>query len=148
MSLQQRWLSGAAAVLAVAMSASACADTSRPTSAKIVVTPATGLHDGQQVEVSISGFPNLPEKVFLSECSSANAVNNEGCGEQLAGQVFFLTDTNGASRGPFVVHNSAATGPMYAPQAACTTSCVLVATVGAVQGVRSVAWAALSFVRG
>lgn len=135
----------AIAIGLLAVVGSGCAGTAQASSAKVTVTPAVGLHDGQQVEVVVSGFPEIGEKVYLSECGSQTAVNRIGCGEQLAGQIFLLTD-HGSGRTTFVVHHSAATGPLNAPRLACSTVCVLEATIGSLPGRRSVsAWVALRF---
>jgi len=139
-----RLLCGTVAVAAVVVS-SGCSASNKPPRATVTVTPAVGLHDGQQVQVTVSGFPHLDEKVFLSECASAAAVNDEGCGEQLAGQVFFLTDDQGTGKASFLLRDSASSGPLDAPPLACSTGCVLVATVGAVSGSHSIAWTTLRF---
>lgn len=118
-----------------------------PTTAKVIVTPAEGLHNGQRVEVAVTGFPHIGEKVFLSECASAAVVNSIGCGDQLAGQVFFLTDDQGSGTTSFVVNSSAATGPLKAPVVPCSTRCVIEATIGAAfAGPPPVyAWSTLNF---
>ena len=45
-----------------------------------VVTPSSGLHNGEVVHVSVSGFP--PGKARLSECASPSDANQLGCGPQ------------------------------------------------------------------
>ena len=144
MHLRPRLLCGTVAVAWVVVS-SGCSASNKSPMATVTVTPAVELHDGQQVEVTVSGFPHLGEKVFLSECASVAVVNKEGCGEQLAGQVFFLTDDHGTGKASFVVSDSASSGPLYAPRLACSTGCVLVATVGAVSGSHEIAWTTLRF---
>lgn len=103
-----------------------------------MVTPSANLHDGQQVHVSIQGFPHLGEKIFLSECATAGAVSGSGCGDQLAGQIFLFTDDRGSANGSFVVHASASAGPLSSPPSGCSSNCVLMATLGAPPGAKAV----------
>jgi len=56
----------------------------------VVVSPSTGLHDGQGVTVSVKGFEPT-RKFYLSECDEPTQVNRLGCGAQLAAQPFGLT---------------------------------------------------------
>ena len=125
-----------AALLALA-AFSGCSSGSAASGVSLVVTPSARLYDGQQVHVSVRGFPHLGEKVFLSECATAGAVNSLGCGNQLAGQTFLFTDDHGSANGSFIVHASAATGPLNSPQARCSSNCVLVATLGAPAGTKA-----------
>lgn len=119
-----------------------------PVTPTLVVLPATNLHSGQTVTVSVSGFP--PGKAYLSECVSSPDANPEGCGEQLAAQPFIVIE-DGSGTGKFVVTSSAATAPLSSATEPCSSSCVLVATAG-VAGVegggsvpRGVAMAPLRF---
>jgi hypothetical protein len=92
------------------------------------VVPATNLHNGQVVLVSVSGFP--PGKAFLSECASAADVNPIGCGAQLATQPFVVIEHGGGTE-RFTVTDHAPGAPLTSqPSVLCTTQCVLVATSG------------------
>jgi hypothetical protein len=98
----------------------------------LTITPVTGLVDGQSVEVR------------LSECSSAVAATDLGCGLDLASQSFLLTDDNRAGSSSFVVRADA---PDQAPSrttSRCTNGCVVVATIGAGYPFRT---APISFLR-
>ncbi len=106
------------------------------------VSPSTGLHDGQTVTVTVTGF-GVGAKVWLSECASASDVSGEGCGAQLAAQTLLATGDDRSGSTTFVVHRMAATEAVQAaPTATCTNDCVIVATQGVGYGV---AWAAVSF---
>jgi hypothetical protein len=97
---------------------------------RVVVTPATGLHDGQTVDVRFSGF-GVGGKVFLSECGSASAANSLGCGDQLAAQPFGLSDDQGNGQFTFTVKKVASTKPYdLTALTTCQDNCVIVATVG------------------
>ena len=120
------------------VAASGCSSGGGTPRASLVVIPSANLHDGQQIQVSVRGFPHLGEKVFLSECATAGAVNGLVCGDQLAGQTFLFTDDRGSASGSFVVHASAAAGPFSSPSAGCSSKCVLMATLGAPPGTRTV----------
>jgi photosystem II stability/assembly factor-like uncharacterized protein len=99
----------------------------RPT---VTITPSTGLHNGQTVEVRVTGFV-VGGKVWLSECASAAVATDLGCGRDLGGQLFLVTDDSRAGQSSFVVTAHAGVGQLYATQAPCVDQCVLVATVGA-----------------
>ena len=95
----------------------------------VVVTPATGLSNDQQVTVSVKGFtPTI--KFHLSECAAMAQVNDAGCGMQLAAQPFGLTDSNGDGSVTFTVQSMAATIPLSSTLSPCTGQCVVVATTG------------------
>lgn len=108
------------------------------------VAPATNLHDGEVVQVSVSGFP--PGKAYLSECAAATDVNALGCGAQLSAQPFVVIE-NGAGTGSFTVTHQAASTPLYPqPSTTCTNQCVLVATSGApASGARHIQTVTLAF---
>jgi hypothetical protein len=96
----------------------------------VTVTPAVHLKDGQVVEVSVTGF-GLGGKVLLSECVSAEAATDSGCGVELAEQAFLVTDENRAGAGSLTVRASAAgTTPSTEPRTPCVDRCVIVATLG------------------
>lgn len=117
--------------------------TSSSTGLDLEVTPNVSLHNGEVVEVIVSGFP--PGKVFLSECASAEDVSGEGCGPQLAAQPFLVIEY-GAGTASFSVADQAASAPLSPPSAACTNHCVLVATSGVpASGARRIQTAPLMF---
>ena len=95
----------------------------------VTVTPWVGLHDGQQVEVTVRGFPP-GWKVHLSECLTPLEANKLGCGSQLAAQPFGLSDQAGNVSIPFVVHSMAGTSPNKLTLEPCSGECVIVATSG------------------
>jgi hypothetical protein len=96
----------------------------------VTVTPATGLFDGQSVEVRVSGF-GVGGKVWLSECASAQDASPLGCGAQLAAQPFLVTDDSRAGAAGFTVSLHAATQQeLPSPSVICTDQCVIVATLG------------------
>ncbi len=99
----------------------------RPT---VTVSPATGLLDGETVEVRVTGF-GVGGKIWISECASAADATDLGCGAQLAAQPFLVTDNARAGRIAFIVRASAPAQPLAAtPIAVCHDECVIVATVG------------------
>jgi len=123
-------------IVAVAALCSACSgtttsqaqpSTSAVTHPIVTVSPATGLRNGQTVQVTVSGFP--PGKAHLSECASASEVNPLGCGVQLAAQPFVVVENGGGTQ-PFTVTDQAPTAPLVPGAAPCATGCVLVATAG------------------
>jgi hypothetical protein len=63
----------------------------------ITVTPSDDLHDGQQVDVGIRGFP-AGWKIFVSECWTPLEANSLGCGGQLAIQPFGFSEQAGRAR--------------------------------------------------
>jgi len=88
------------------------------------------LVDGQQIQVSLSGF-RPTERVRLSECGSADEVSDFGCGPQLAQQPFVDTDLTGAGAISFVVHAVAYQKPYNTTLTArCANQCVIVAARG------------------
>jgi hypothetical protein len=121
--------------LAVACGSGSATTTARPapsttvahvklTISRFVVTPSTGLHNGQVVQVSVSGFP--PGKVHLSECASPLNANPLGCGPQLAAQPFVVIEGNSGSS-TFAVSNEATSSPLSAGPLIACSQCVLVA---------------------
>jgi hypothetical protein len=105
--------------------------------AAVVVVPATSLVDGQSVLVRAAGF--VPsEKVYFTECATATSAGPGGCGRELAGQPFTLTDASGRAEVRFRVSASATdvvqtigVDAANAPRHMCESACVLVATDGA-----------------
>jgi len=97
----------------------------------VAVSPSTNLKDGQVVEVRVTGF-GVGGKVLLSECASAAAATDLGCGSELASQPFLVADDSRSGSTSFVVHASAPGRALSAsPTSRCTSQCVVVATVGA-----------------
>lgn len=95
----------------------------------LTITPATGLVDGQSVEVRVTGF-GAGGKVWLSECSSAAASTDLGCGLDLASQVVLVTDDNRAGSAQFVVRARAPDQAPAGTTSPCTDQYVIVATIG------------------
>jgi hypothetical protein len=96
----------------------------------VTVTPSTHLKDGQDVVVGVTGF-GVGGKVFLSECSSAAAATDLGCGSELAAQPFIVTDDNRTGFASLVVRASApGKAPPAGPVMPCRNKCVVVATIG------------------
>lgn len=96
----------------------------------VAVSPSTNLRDRRQVMVNVKGFEPT-RKFFLSECETPTQVNRLGCGLQLAGQPFGLTDEKGDGSVSFTVRSSAATEPLGSVSVPCSGECVIVATSGA-----------------
>jgi hypothetical protein len=96
----------------------------------VTVTPATGLRDGQNVRVAVTGFGQY-EKVFLSECDAAVDANVSGCGPQVPAQPIIVAEGNRSGSTTFIVHASAATKPYdLTAVKPCSNLCVIVATEG------------------
>ena len=96
----------------------------------VTISPSTHLKDGQTVVVRVTGF-GVGGKVWLSECSSAAAATDLGCGGELAAQPFLVTDDNRAGSGSLVVRARAlGTARSTGPFSPCTNQCVVVATLG------------------
>ena len=96
----------------------------------VSVSPSTGLVDGQVVTVHVTGF-GVGGKVFLSECSSAQAATSLGCGAELAAQTLLVTDDSRQGSATFTVTAHASAGPVPADGVqTCSTDCVIVATLG------------------
>jgi hypothetical protein len=100
---------------------------------KIIVTPATGLVDGQQVTVTVTGF-GIGGKVWLAECASPNdaSVDGPGCAPPpLPSQPFLVTDDKRASAGAFIVQKRTGVTSEYANNLRpCAPTCVVVAVQG------------------
>jgi hypothetical protein len=96
----------------------------------VTVNPSNHLHNGEKVTVTVTGF-GLGTKFFLSECASVKDVNSRGCGEQLAGQPFGLTNMIGTGSYDFdVTSTAAAKTNQPRPNYSCSDDCVLVVTGG------------------
>ena len=95
---------------------------------RVVVTPATGLHDGQTVLVRITGF-SVGGKQWVSECSSSAVATDLGCGSELAAQTELVTDNSRTGSASFIVRSHASNGPNGSLHS-CGTHCVIVVTVG------------------
>jgi hypothetical protein len=101
-----------------------------PVEGTVTVTPDSGLVDGQQVKVGLSGFRPW-ERVRLSECWSAELASNEGCGPQAAQQPFVDLDGAGAGSTMFAVSSTAYLKPYNTTATeACSGGCVIVASRG------------------
>ena len=96
----------------------------------VTISPSAHLKDGQTVEVRVTGF-GVGGKVWLSECSSAAAATDLGCGVDLAAQPFLVTDDNRGGSASLVVRATAlGRAPSAGPASACKDRCVVVATIG------------------
>lgn len=96
----------------------------------VTVRAGAGLVDGQLVRVEVSGF-GVGGTVRLSECATAAAATDLGCGAQLAAQPLLATDDARAGAALFIVHDAASNRPLVAtPTSPCGRSCVIVATLG------------------
>ena len=100
---------------------------------RVSVTPASNLHDGQEVQVRVSGF-DIEGKFSVSECAIAAQASDLGCGQQLALQAFSLTDVSGQGYMTFEIHSRAfqafAGAEGGSSARTCTYQCVIVATLG------------------
>ncbi len=95
----------------------------------LTVSPASHLTDGQTVEVRVTGF-GVGGKVWISECASAADATSIGCGRELAGQLFLVTDDSRVGSSNFTV---SAKAPIKYPSATvetCANRCIIVATLG------------------
>ena len=109
-------------------SLSAVSHDARLEAPSVAVSPSQQLHDGQSVQVTLSGFGS-DHRVRLSECASKDSVTAVGCGEQLARQPFVDLDATGAGSTTFVVHENAPVKPLDTTATLeCADQCVLVAT--------------------
>ncbi len=96
----------------------------------VTVIPSTHLKDGQAVQVRVTGF-GVGGKVWLSQCASAAAATDLGCGVDLAAQPFLVTDDSEAGSATLVVRASASGRALSAgPASQCVDQCVIVATIG------------------
>jgi len=105
---------------------------SAPSAATITVTPATGLMDGQTVQVTVAGL-HPEDKVWLSECATAADVNPFGCGTGLPEMPFLITDDTGHASGSFTVTADIPTAAEDGAIQPCVT-CVLAAVSGDAAG--------------
>lgn len=94
------------------------------------VSPATSLHNGEKVDVSVRGFwPG--GKFWLSECSRANYLRAATyCGGQLAAQPFGMASDTGAGSYAFIVHSTAVSNLKGSRGTNCQNQCVLAVTSG------------------
>ena len=100
----------------------------------VLVSPGTGLFDGQEVLVTVTGF-GIGGKVWLSQCATGSNANDEGCGKQLPEQTLLVTDDSGGGSVALQVQSSAAAQPNNLTNLdPCVNNCVLVATEGSGYG--------------
>ena len=93
----------------------------------VTADPATGLHDGQTVQVRVQGFYPF-DRVHLSECANGRVVTEIGCGAQLAEEPFVDTDDHGGGSRSFTLTASASTASLNSDTTSlCGADCVLVA---------------------
>lgn len=101
-----------------------------PNDIAVASHPSSGLHDGEHVRVLLRGFGS-GGNVRLSECAFADLVTSLGCGVGLPAQALVTVGANGSASTTLVVHVEAAATPgVSQPSFACSTNCVLVATLG------------------
>jgi hypothetical protein len=96
---------------------------------KVIIVPASHLRDAQTVEVRVTGF-GVGGKVWLSECASIDEATSAGCGRDLAGQPFLVTDDTRAGSATFTVSGNAPGKYPSATLETCADRCVIVATLG------------------
>jgi hypothetical protein len=97
---------------------------------KVMVTPDTGLSNGQVVRVGVTGF-GANGKVWISECDHAEAANYLGCGARLAAQPFLVTTSVRFGSTDFTVRSSAPSKPFETRvRQPCTNLCVIEAEGG------------------
>jgi len=96
----------------------------------IKVTQHSDLTNGEAVTIRVTGF-GVQGTVWLYECSARKAANDAGCGVELAGQTFLITNNERAGTARFRARSSAPTPPLnITTPKPCSTSCVLVASQG------------------
>jgi hypothetical protein len=96
----------------------------------VSVSPNTGLHDGQVVRVSVTGF-GANGKAFISECDHAEDANYLGCGSQLAAQPFVVTNAQRSGSIDYTVRSEAPSEPLTpTAREPCLQLCVIVAESG------------------
>ncbi|HET9116935.1 MAG TPA: neocarzinostatin apoprotein domain-containing protein, partial [Pseudonocardiaceae bacterium] len=98
--------------------------------AAMTVSPHTGLVGGQQIQVTVRGFPPHVT-VGLSECASTQEVGPGGCKAPVYTGLY--TDAAGMATGVFIAQ-PAAYGPTATASTVCHQQCVLVAVVTKVPG--------------
>ena len=107
-------------------SSSATTGSLAATSPTLSASPSTGLVGGQQLQVSLRGFPQHAT-VTVYECAgTARATRALGCGA--AASVTMYTASTGSAAGRFVAQPAASTGP-NGKRAPCHQQCALVAVV-------------------
>jgi hypothetical protein len=100
------------------------------TDPQVSVEPSDSLTDGQSVIVRVTGF-GIGSEVRVSECASASAANDRGCGAELAAQTLLFTRESRAGSAAFTVRSEAPAGPLTTGAIeACPNQCVIVATLG------------------
>lgn len=111
----------------------------------VLVSPGTGLFNGQEVLVTVSGF-GIGGKVWLSQCAAGSHASDEGCGQGLPEQTLLVTDGKGGGSVNFQVQSSAAAQPNNLTNLdPCVNNCVLVATEGSGYGFAIVSLRFVSF---
>lgn len=87
----------------------------------VLITPNTGLADGQVVSVAVSQF-TPGSRVWLSECAPSQVPNaGTGCSSSLSGEPSVVVDRNGNGTVPFAVRRTVG-------GVACGPYCTVVAT--------------------
>jgi len=124
---------------------SATTGSAAASSPTLTVSPSTGLVGGQQLQVSLTGFPK-DATVQVYECAGAPG-SLDGCGAAASSTLY--TGNTGTASGPFTAQPAAASG-RTGPRMPCHDQCVLVGVViklghGAPRSPAPMATAALSF---
>jgi len=119
-----------------------------PPAPVLTVTPNSGLIGGQQLAVTVRGFP-AHASVMLSECANVPPSGVPGCSGGIWGAGLF-TDALGKASGVVLAQPVAETGTARPTRVVCRLQCVLVVTVvkrppGELRSPAPQATAALSF---
>ena len=89
---------------------------------RLVVSPSTGLVGGQQLQVSITGFPD-GATVMVYQCPTAASVTHPNT---CSGPIFLYTASSGDASGPFIAQPSVGGAQS---KTTCRAQCVLVGLV-------------------
>jgi hypothetical protein len=96
----------------------------------VKVSPSSGLSEGQEVRVTLSGF-GASSLVHLSECAFGRLATSEGCPSRPGGGEAVRLEDTGSATTVFPAQGGAIAAPgTRAMQYPCTSNCVLVATLG------------------
>ena len=89
---------------------------------RLIVSPSTDLVGGQQLQVSIAGFPH-DATVKVYQCASAASVTHSNT---CSGPIFLYTASSGGASGPFIAQPSVGGAQS---RTTCQDQCVLVGMV-------------------
>lgn len=88
----------------------------------LTVSPSTGLVGGQQLQVSIAGFPHDATVMVYQCASAASATHSNTCGSS----IYLYTASSGSASGPFIAQPSVGGAQT---RTTCQDQCVLVGMV-------------------